>query len=322
MKHYGVDNTCECRNASAPTEASILAVVVLYGMPPHESPTLRTLEASVVSMSAFAGKFKILVYDNTPGCYPIEKLSTRCEYHASSTNKGLAEAYNYALHMAEKEGFEWLLTLDQDTEIPEGYLSRFSQRARQLSHDDRVAAIVPCVADHGVVISPHTLFLGIANRVPGHFSGISKRETAAINSATIWRVSCIRAMGGFNPLFWLDYLDYWVCHTIHRMGKRIYVDSNFVINHELSLLDKDNRMKENRYENFLGAECAFYDIYRTRIEGLFLTLRIGCRLVKQIIKREGEQFRSLTWNFLKRRLLVSREARIAEWHCTVGLFPK
>jgi len=312
-----VDNTLERRSAAAPPDASILAVVVLFGMSRQDSSTLQTLEASAASMSTPASTFKILIYDNTPGGRGRETLSDRCQYYVSGSNKGLAGAYNFALHMAEEEGYEWLLTLDQDTKLGQDFLDRLFQHARDLSHDNRIAAIAPCVADHGVVISPHSLFMGFAKKFPKHFEGLSERESAAINSATAWRVSALRAIGGFNPLFWLDYLDCWVCHAIHRLGKRIYVDSTIVINHELSLLDKDKRMKKERYANFLIAESAFYDLYKTRIDGLFLTLRISCRLVKQIVMGEDTQFGLLTRNFLKRRLLVSKAARIAEWRSSV-----
>jgi GT2 family glycosyltransferase len=312
LDHSEVDNTLESRSAAVPAGASILAVVVLYGILPRESSTLRSLQASAALMSPHDAKFKILVYDNTPGGHTREALSDHCQYHVSDANNGLAGAYNFALDMAEEEGFDWLLTLDQDTELEGEYLGRLFQHVRHLFQDDRIAGIAPCVADHGVVISPHSLFMGFSKRFPKHFEGLSERETAAINSATAWRVAALRAIGGFNPFFWLDYLDYWVCHAIHRLGKRIYVDNTLVINHELSLLDKDRRMKRERYANFLIAESAFYDLYKTGIEGLFLTLRISCRLVKQILMREAVQYRVLTWDFLMRRLLLSRKARIED----------
>ncbi|HVJ08743.1 MAG TPA: glycosyltransferase [Acidisarcina sp.] len=317
MENLEVENTPERRRDDTPAKGSILAVVVLYGMSPRESATLRTLQKSIL-LSQSMGKFKILIYDNTPGGHSLEMNSNDYAYHVSNANIGLAGAYNYALQMAEEEGFEWLLTLDQDTELTREYVGRLFQLVQRLSPDNRVAAIVPCVVDQGMIISPHANFLGFAWEFPKRFEGLSERETAAINSATSWRVTTLRAIGGFNPLFWLDYLDYWVCHSIHHLGQRIYVDSNLVIDHQLSLLDKNNRMKKDRYANFLGAESAFYDLYKTRTEGFLLTLRIGCRMLKQIVRCENAQFRSLTWDSLKRRLLMSRQARTEDWRCKIG----
>ena len=37
-------------------------------------------------------------------------------------NEGIAGAYNYALRRAKREGFAWMLTLDQDTQLPPEFL--------------------------------------------------------------------------------------------------------------------------------------------------------------------------------------------------------
>lgn len=303
------------------SDMSILAIVVLYGMSPEVSPTVRTLLTSAAALTSIErAKFKVLIYDNTPNAHTPGFLGNCFEYHASAENGGLASAYNYALRRAEEEGFEWLLTLDQDTEIHQEYLSKLFELVRQLHSDDRTAAIAPCIADKGVVISPHILFYGLSKRFPKGYQGLSRKETAVINSATAWRVSAVRDIGGFNPLFWLDYLDYWVCHSIYRSGRRIYVDGNLTISHELSLLDRKNRMTAARFDNFLSAETAFYDVYRSRVEGLVLTFRVLGRLLKQIIRREDLVLRALTWSCFKRRLFQPKAMRVDNWRQAMRTF--
>ena len=38
----------------------------------------------------------------------------------AARNEGVAGAYNYALRLAAREGFAWMLTLDQDTQFTAG----------------------------------------------------------------------------------------------------------------------------------------------------------------------------------------------------------
>jgi len=115
-------------------------------------------------------------------------------------------------------------------------------------------------------------------------------------------------------------LDYWVCHSIYRSGRRIYVDGNLTISHELSLLDRKNRMTAARFDNFLSAETAFYDVYRSRVEGLVLTFRVLGRLLKQIIRREDLVLRALTWSCFKRRLFQPKAMRVDNWRQAMRTF--
>ena len=106
------------------------------------------------------------------------------------------------------------------------------------------------------------LSFGRSKRLPKNFVGVPIGTLAAINSATTWRVRAWRDIGGFNELFWLDYLDLWAYHAMHDAGQRIYVAGDVQVEHQLSLLDPDHRMTSERIENYLGARCAFCDLHR------------------------------------------------------------
>ena len=81
----------------------------------------------------------------------------------------------------------------------------------------------PEVSHEDTFISPHIVSSGRPRRLPTYFNGIPEGELAAINSATTWRVRSWYDLGGFNTLFWLDYLDLWAFHVIQLAGKRMYV---------------------------------------------------------------------------------------------------
>jgi GT2 family glycosyltransferase len=292
---------------------SILAVIVLYRMAPSESPAFRSLQASAINLNQCDARVKILLYDNTPGGQKSGVLPNNTEYWAASRNQGIAPAYNFALGQADTQGFDWLLTLDQDTTVPEHFLERVYKILQVVANCPDIAAIVPEVSDHGVLISPNIVSLGRSIRLPKDFIGIAKGELSAINSATTWRVRTWREIGGFNPLFWLDSLDRWAYYAIQHAGNRVYVAKDLHVEHKLSLLDPSNQMTPARYENYLGARCAFCDLHGNILESVILIAYLTHDLYAQFLNRESTDLRHITWTHLKRMILWTRKSRIEAW---------
>src|SRR5271154_641990 len=129
----------------------VLAIIVLFKMRPCESPTLRTLvEASrEVSTAKPELDLAILIQDNTPGAQDAGDLPAGVRYKSAPENPGLASAYNRALEIAHAEGYNWLLTLDQDTLLPKNFLSRICDLAVLLEGSPEIAAIVPQITGSG-----------------------------------------------------------------------------------------------------------------------------------------------------------------------------
>lgn len=290
----------------------VLAVIVLYKIGPYESESFRTLQTAISNLRLPHTCVRILLYDNTPGGCDPGQLPAGVRYEAAKQNAGLPAAYNCALAMAQSEGYTWLLTLDQDTTLPANYLSRMRELALHLELDHRVAAIVPRLSDSGRRLSPVSIrFWGVSYFPPG-FGGILRRVAYAFNSASLFRVSALKQIGGFNPYFWLDYLDAYVYWQLHRHGRNIYVAGDLQVEHELSLLHGED-LKPDRFRNFLQAESAFYDLYGGHIRGLALTGRLLGRICRHYARRVDPAIRQLTWNVLYRRVFYSKARRIQEW---------
>jgi GT2 family glycosyltransferase len=297
--------------------ARVLAIIVVYKISPAECPTLQSLMASFACVVPQELQFKVLIYDNTEGGQEPGMLPEGVEYYAATYNDGLANAYNFALSMAQTAGFDWLLTLDQDTELPKSFLPRIAGIVRDLGADIEIAGVVPLVCKDSIVISPRMVRRGRSKNPPRGFVGVLKGEITAINSATTWRVHALKEIGGFNPLFWLDYLDYWLCHIVHQAGKRIYVAGDIKVVHDLSLLGRKNNMSSTRFSNFLQAESAFYDLHKGRLDRCILTARLFARLCRQIIRHENVEFRRLTFGYILRQIRDTPANRIEDWKKSV-----
>lgn len=304
--------------SSGSTERTIriLAVMVLYRQRADQSATLRAL---LPQMQAVAGlDVRCVLFDNGPEPAPPASLPAQVEYHAAARNEGLAGAYNYGLRRAVGGGYDWLLTLDQDTELPSHFLEAMRDAAGRLSQDESIAAIVPHLEDAGVPVSPARVGFARITTIPAAFNGVPDGEARAFNSGALLRVSELQRLGGFNTGFWLSFLDGWLHREFHLRGKKIFVLGNVHAQHKLSLLNYRERLSLAHFRNFLSAESAFHDLYCGRLEGLLYTARLMGRLVHQAQRREAREILKITFANLLRRLTWSRRRRLAQWRADAG----
>ena len=300
----------------------VLAVVVLYKLKPSESAALNTLQAAISCLEDGQADIKILLYDNTPGGQDIGVLPASVQYKADLANGGLATAYNYALEVADKEGFDWLLTLDQDTRLPIDFLQKLCHAAMFVAPMPTVVAIVPCISSDGRALSPFTLMKRwtLTRNIPDGFVGIPLENVYAVNSASTIKVSALKAAGGYDPRFHLDFSDLAIYHRLHRQNLRVFVAGDIHVDHEVSGYDLKNRSNPARYEDTYRAEEAAYDEWMGRLGRVVLTVRIIHRLVYQLWRNGGSfSHFKIGLKFLFRRLLYSRKHRMESWGQSVRL---
>jgi GT2 family glycosyltransferase len=292
----------------------ILAVVVIYKMQPRDSSTLQTLLTAAANTHSGELDLKIVVWDNTPGGQDIVELPDGIFYEPAPHNPGLAQAYNQVLELAETEGYEWLLTLDQDSFLPANFLARITALARELSPAETVGAIVPQVIADDRIISPFQFLFGaLPHWFERGFVGISRRAAYAANSGATLRVCALRKIGGYDPMFPLDLSDTNLFHRLHQSGKSVFIAGDLLVHHDFALLNKHARMSIERYEASLLDDCAFWDIHMGPIARFERIVRFSVRACKDFFEPSESAFRERTLLDLKRRLFKPRRERIAEW---------
>jgi GT2 family glycosyltransferase len=311
------------REQTDPNDAAfqLFVVVVLYKLKPSECVTLNTLQEALSCFRQGQGDIRILLYDNTPGGQDPGMLPANVQYKADFTNSGLAKAYNYALETAHREGFDWLLTLDQDTILPADFLQQLCHTAAFVKPLTNVAAIAPYISGDGRVISPFVItrhWIRTTHLQSG-FIGISLQKTHAVNSASTLRVSALKTIGGYDPRFRLGYSDIVLYDRLHREGFRIFVAGNIHVGHEMSVFDLKNRSTPSRYEENLRAEEAYYDEYMGKIGNIVLLSKFIYRVLYRLW-RTGPSlpYFSLSLRFFCRRLLGSRKRRMERWNSSSG----
>ena len=292
----------------------IFAIVVVYKMNPIETPSFVSLQRARASVSGNRLCLRILLYDNSCDAPYAGTMPDGVEYYAASKNAGLSSAYNHALRLAASHGYDWLLTLDQDSVVPVNFLDRLTEIAAAVEANRSVAAIVPFISEGGKTHSPYWF---LAGAFPRYFkagtSGVSAHDTYAFNSAATLRVSALMEVGGYNPWFWLDHSDGYIFRQLHRHGKRVFLAGDLQVGHDFATTHLETKVSLSRYRNMRLAESAFWDLEMGTLAGLERTFGLALIMMRHLILRHFTEYQSITCEFLKRRLFWSRKKRLAAW---------
>ena len=249
-----------------------------------------------------------------------EQLPSDVLYTSDIANGGLAKAYNYALELANEQGFDWLLTLDQDTSLPADFLIKLIRTATFVLPSPNIGAIAPFATSDGRVVSPKMILRHgtLGKCFPDGFIGLSLKRAHAVNSASTIRVNALKEIGGYDPRFNLWFSDIVMYSRLHRFNYRLFVAGDIHVDHEMSGFDLGSRSTPQRYQDVLQTEEAFYDEEMDGIGDLVVLLKLIYRLVYGLHHTGGSlpHFK-LAFRFLCRRIFYSRQRRMRNWEQVV-----
>lgn len=243
-------------------------------------------------------------------------LPADVQYMVDVENGGLAKAYNYSLGIAQEEGFDWLLTLDQDSTLPSDFLCKLTHTLGFVAPLNTVAAVVPSVSAAGRIMSPwvEREYWARPKYLPDGFIGIPAEKVYALNSASTYRVGALKAVGGYDPRFYIWNSDLVIYHRLHCGNFKVFVAGNIHVDHVLSGFDLKRLSTPERYEEMLRAQEAFCDEYRGWLTHVWLMLMMFRLLVYRLWTTGGSfPFFRIVLRFLCRRLFYSRRHRLKSW---------
>ena len=239
--------------------SNLLIVVVLYECYPSDSRTLQTLRAAMKELNTH---LRLVVVNNSRSMVVVS--TDEFDVFQSDSNRGLAEPYDLAATLCLEEGIEYLITLDQDTEVTTTYLKSMIEKSQASS--DKVGAYVPLIRNEHTHLSPgyydiqkglYQSHLPIQNN-----EKIAKLKSYempyAFNSGTMWSVHALKDCGGFPQRYALDMLDHAMFRRLYLKGWQMeVVDADHYLKHGLSLESKDG-MSKGRAQNYLDAVHQYY----------------------------------------------------------------
>lgn len=271
---------------------SIEIVLVLYQCLLEESVTFRSLTEQIQKTTV---DYELVIYNNDSNqtiTYPKHLVVN------SKENVKLPGAYNFALQRAIESGKEWILLLDQDTEIPEDYFPGLD-KLFATDASGNLAAVVPVLVSGDKVVSPKLITPNMRFERDLEQTGYTDKRLNAFNSMSLFRVEFIKSIGGFNTDYPLDYHDHWCYHQLYKHKKLVYI-LDVKANHDSSFVQLEDNISMDRYKEFLATENRFIRNEIGMPVFLFYKIKLILRSLKQILNFKNKKYALITFSSLFR----------------------
>lgn len=234
--------------------------------------TLYHPDKNVLSnIETFLNQLDILyVLDNTenPDVLTREMFSEigKVEYKAFGGNMGIAYAMNYALKAVK--GYDFLLTMDQDSYFLPGMMAKYKQKVEEQEKINPQKAGV-----YSVNFDPR-----VDAVVPG-----CKKIDVAITSGSMIPVDIATKIGGFDENLFIDEVDNEFCCRVKKNGYDILEFPSIILKHSLGH-QTFHQILGFHYNTFNHNALRKYYMTRNRIYVLRKYPEIRCWYIKKIIK--------------------------------------
>ena len=142
--------------------------------------------------SIFSQFHQLIVFDNNGSCRELFADDERFVYLTENQNRGLAYALNKIMEKALLFGYDWLVTLDQDTLLPINLLESY----QRYIYEDNVAVLSPQVIDS------RRKYLKVEN--------VNEDVTVVefcITSASCTNLNIWKRLNGFDEWLFIDFID-------------------------------------------------------------------------------------------------------------------
>lgn len=193
----------------------IVAGIVLY------NPDIKRLEENVLSINAQVER--LYFFDNgSKNIGDIHRVLDglpHVELICSRTNVGVATALNTLVEIAEKDGYGWMVTLDQDSVAPPNLITEYQKYLR--------------VAGVGM------LCCKIIDRNFGERAYDKERDKGVefvplcITSASAVNINAWKRVGGFCEEMFIDAVDFDICMSLCESGYKILKINDIRLLHEV-----------------------------------------------------------------------------------------
>ncbi len=189
------------------------------------NPSLSRLQKNIESIECQV--CKVIVVDNgSNNCTEVQKIANQFDKVILIDNKknaGIAHAMNQIGDYAFKNGFDWFITLDQDSICPKNMIDQYSEIT-----DSSVAIIAPFIEFNNHFLSE---LLRIKRR-----SMVEQDEPHyvlySISSGQMIRTKVWKEIGGFWDFLFIDYVDQEFCFNITKAGYKIMKVPAVKLQHE------------------------------------------------------------------------------------------
>jgi rhamnosyltransferase len=231
---------------------NIAGVVILY----HPD-----IPKAVENILTYASQLnKLYVFDNSSSSSmevtkDLADLKIPVEFITTGTNEGISKRLNEAAHKAIQEGYDFLLTMDQDSSFELGVLEQYLQLVDDYDKDK--------VAQFGVNCDP--------KHIP--ISAIPFNADSLITSGTILNLAIFQKLGNFDEKLFIDFVDVEYSLRASYMGYQNVIFTNIIMKHAIGYLKLGRSFKNfKKTLRILHTPIRVYYIIRN---GLYLLFKVN-----------------------------------------------
>ncbi len=202
--------------------ASIAAGVVLFN-PEDQQRFLESIESVLKQFP------KVYIFDNSTKRVDLPNLPESAVYITEHANRGIAYALNRLMQHAENDGFDWLVTMDQDSVLPPNIEKAYEKHF----HDKDVAIICPQVVDS------RRAYMEVKHEPAQEYID------DCITSGSCTSIAAWKKVGGFDDWLFIDLVDNEFCKRIIAAGYKILRLNDVVMNQEFgTIIPKSKRVQD------------------------------------------------------------------------------
>jgi len=227
----------------------VIAVIVLYNTLGDDSVGFKSLARSLFDKNF---TLDIVVYDNRAapqienGIFNANELNIH--YYQDSSNSGLSKAYNLASRIGIELKKEWILLLDEDTDLPVDSVDKY---LKALNHNCHIKLFVPILKQSdNLILSPCKYFF--KRGFPLSYITLGEncfKDRAVLNSGLLINLTAYSNCGGYDELINLDFSDFNFIERFKKSFSSFFV-VDLICTHNFSNKQTDVFLLNNRFEKF------------------------------------------------------------------------
>lgn len=140
-------------------------------------------------------------------------------------NYGIAHALNQAVEKAIEEGYDFILTMDQDSAVADGYLTNLLRIVQECDLD---------IATVGIISPFHKVYRDFVNVDLQKITD----KTVVMTSGNLLNLDACRQIGGFSEDLFVDRVDHEFCLRLRMHNYRVIQVNCVVLEHPLGRVSR------------------------------------------------------------------------------------
>ena len=177
---------------------------------------------------------KILVVDNSSSQIFwsfLENIQNEFPFELilNGSNLGIAGALNRGVHYALSNGFKWVLTMDQDSFIPPGYVEAFFKAYDSSPERQKIAILAPTHFDKKT---------GYQSRDYRGLQGPYVSKNIVMTSGNLIPTHIFEKVGFYDEDLFIEYVDHDFCLRVKKLGFKTVLVTGTQLGHSLGDIRK------------------------------------------------------------------------------------